>query len=274
MENDMLKLQLKDQRQAPFWVAEKLYSIGSSPDNHLVLPHESISPMHAHLITTINKVYLKDNRSTGGCYVNEQRITHKEVVPGDVIRLGSIELEVLAPTEGASEAPANEWRLVADGGWLAGQSYPVPRGRPATIGRADDNDIVIPGSHLSRHHAQVQVQGDQLLVKDLDSVSGTYVNETLAPSTLARSGDRLRIDVYSFRIIGPEHATRPRSASLANLKPLERVKPDFHTPKRWKTRPTSPGNRQEPAPGQRQEAWLWIALIIAAILLIGGLYWI
>ncbi|MDQ2077691.1 FHA domain-containing protein [Marinimicrobium sp. ABcell2] len=272
----MLKLQLKDRRQDPVWVAEKLYSIGSAPDNHLVLPDESISPVHARLITTANKVYLKDNNSPFGCYVNEQRITQKEIQPGDVIRLGSIELEVLAPTEAANEAPALEWHLVADGGWLAGKSYAIPRDRPATIGRADVNDIVIPGSHLSRRHAQVQVQGDQLLVEDLDSVSGTYVNEQLASRTPARSGDRLRIDVYSFRIVGPEHAARPKSTftPLANLKPLARVKPDVHTPKRWKTRPTSPGNREEPKPHQRQELWLWVVLIVTAILLIGGLYWI
>lgn len=274
MDNHMLKLQLKDRQEAPFSIAEKLYSIGSAAENHLVLQHESVAPVHARLVTIAHKVYLKDNHSHGGCYINGQRVTQKEVLPGDVIRLGEVELEVLAP-ENDSEALATEWRLVAEGGWLAGKSYPIPQDRPATIGRADDNDIVIPGAHLSRRHTQVQRQGNQLRVQDLDSISGTYVNEARISNTQARSGDRLRMDVYSFRIVGPEHAVRPRlpTAPPPELEPPERIKPASQVPRRWKTRPTSPGNRHEPTPGQRSETWLWAVLIIAAILLIGGLYW-
>lgn len=262
----MFKLQLKDRQEGPFLVKEKLYSIGSDADNHLVLQHESVAPVHARLVTTANKLYLKDNHSHGGCYINGQRVTQKEVLPGDVIRLGSVELEVVAPTAGSAELLATDWRLIGEGGWLAGKSYPIPQDRPVTIGRADDNDIVIPGAHLSRRHAQLQSQGDRLRVQDLNSVSGTYVNDALVGSIQARSGDRLRLDVYSFRIVGPEYEARPQ--------PLERIKPPIQAPKRWKTRPTSPGNRAEPTPGQKSEAWLWAVLIIAAILLIGGLYWV
>src|SRR5690625_4828824 len=86
MDSHMLKLQLKDRQEGPFRVTDKLYSIGSATENHLVLSHASVAPVHAHLVTAANKVYLRDNHSPGGSYVNGQRVTQKEVLPGDVIR--------------------------------------------------------------------------------------------------------------------------------------------------------------------------------------------
>lgn len=261
----MLKLQLKDRQEGPFWVRDKLYSIGSDTENHLVLAHASIAPVHAHLVTAANKVYLRDNHSPGGSYVNGQRVTQKEVLPGDVIRLGAIELQVRAPVQSENKAAATGWRLVAEGGWLAGKSYPIPDDQSVTIGRADSNDIVVPGTHLSRHHAQLHRLGNQVRVQDLNSISGTYVNDVQIGCAQARNGDRLRLDVYTFRIVAPEPMTEPAT--------FERVKPLPDTTRRWKTRPTSPGNREEPTPGQRSEAWLWAVLVVAAILLVGGLYW-
>src|SRR5690606_19133236 len=68
---DMLKLQLKDKRDEPILVEEKLYSIGSASDNNLVLTDPSIDPIHARLISGENgKVFIKDNTSANGSFVN------------------------------------------------------------------------------------------------------------------------------------------------------------------------------------------------------------
>src|SRR5690625_5171472 len=162
-------------------------------------------------------------------------------------------------------ATPKEWRVVAEGGCHDGNSYPIPDKQPGTIGRSDSNDIVIPGAHLSRRHAQLHRLGDQVRVQDLNSISGTYVNDVQIGCTQARNGDRLRLDVYTFRIVTPEPTLQPA--------PFERVKPFRDATRRWKTRPTSPGNREELSPGTRSEAWLLAVLVVAAILLVGGLYW-
>jgi len=49
-------------------------------------------------------------------------------------------------------------------------------GAITTIGRWQDNDIVVDDRWVSRHHAQVRRAGDQYIVKDLDSKNGTLVN--------------------------------------------------------------------------------------------------
>ncbi len=279
----MLKLQIRDSREAPVWVVEKHYTIGRAPDNLLVLDAPEIALHHASLMTTPQGIFLKDQHSSSGSFVNGQRITHKQILPGDLISLGHFELEVLSPgkDEQASKSanPLGSWRLVADGSWLAGQSYELPTERATIIGRANECDIVIPGSHLSRRHTELRVLGGSLHVKDLDSVSGTYINEQPVTTTLAHDGDRLRLDVYSFRILDAAFSSVTRRSkpkpTIAELRPLEPKKLQLSPPKRWKTRPTSPGNRPEPSyPKRRKELWLWLALLLAAGVLIAGLYWV
>lgn len=279
----MLKLQFKDQRQPPFWVVDKLYSIGSAEDNHLVLKDEGIAPLQARLIATSEKIFLKDNNSDTGCFVNGQRITQREILPGDQLRLGPVELEVLEPNDDTfpGRSGADPWRLVASGSWLSGQSYTIPEEGTAVIGRSSQCDIVIPGTHLSRRHVELRVQGGSLHVKDLGSVNGTYLNDRPVTEGLAHGGDQLRLDVYTFRVVSPtgdRERTRLRATTTVNQRPTPKPKPKKITdlpPRRWKTRPTSPGNRQEPTYNERrQELWLWLVVLAAVLLLLGAFFWV
>ncbi|EEP70274.1 hypothetical protein MCAG_00601 [Micromonospora sp. ATCC 39149] len=78
---------------------------------------------------------------------------------------------------------------------------PVPVGRAEVrIGRADDlGEIALRlGAHgnVSRQHALVWVEHDELYVQDLSSTNGTYVNDRrLDPHTRQRlfDGDELRL---------------------------------------------------------------------------------
>jgi len=277
----MLKIHFKDNRHPPLWVVEKLYSIGSAADNNLVLNDEGVDALHARLISSENKVFLKDNNSQSGCFVNGQRVTQKEIFPGDVIRLGPVEIEVLDPhragPQPVSRSETPPWRLVSDSSWLAGKSFEVPRDKPVIIGRGTQCDIVIPGTHLSRRHAELTAEGSSLRVKDLSSANGTFINERRVEEAVAYSGDRLRIDVYSFRLVGPEsldRKTRIRPSIEALTKPVEKRQAS-QEPKRWKTRPTSPGNRVEPTYVERRRGGLWwlVALVVAvAVALLAAFY--
>jgi hypothetical protein len=52
----------------------------------------------------------------------------------------------------------------------------VPISRLLTIGRAQNNDLVLNALFASRRHAWVWRQGDQFIIEDLGSMHGTYVN--------------------------------------------------------------------------------------------------
>ena len=63
-----------------------------------------------------------------------------------------------------------------------------------TIGRWQDNDLVVDDRWVSRHHARVRREGDQYFIEDLGSKNGTLVNgwRITGPTALA-DGDEIQV---------------------------------------------------------------------------------
>jgi len=55
--------------------------------------------------------------------------------------------------------------------------YPIQKGMSLSIGRIDDNDIIIENLAVSGHHAKIDSVGEKYLITDLNSKNGTFVNE-------------------------------------------------------------------------------------------------
>jgi len=72
---------------------------------------------------------------------------------------------------------------------------------PFVIGRRSENDGTLPLACVSRRHCQLTRTGEQVLVHDLDSHNGTYVNGTLVtnPSPI-KNGDELKLGPCPFRV--------------------------------------------------------------------------
>ena len=69
-----------------------------------------------------------------------------------------------------------------------------------SIGRGDDNDIVISDSYVSHHHAVITLVNTLYVLEDLRSVNHTYVNgKILEGSTWLQTGDLIRIGLVTFR---------------------------------------------------------------------------
>lgn len=60
-----------------------------------------------------------------------------------------------------------------------------------TIGGGSKSDLAIPVRGVSRLHARVSVEDDGLVVEDLDSKNGTFVNGVAIARSMLRVGDRL-----------------------------------------------------------------------------------
>lgn len=69
-------------------------SIGRSRECGLVLPHTGVSREHA-IVRVLGRTALIEDRSTFGTFVNGQRISSRELQPGDRIAIGPYELRVL-----------------------------------------------------------------------------------------------------------------------------------------------------------------------------------
>lgn len=56
---------------------------------------------------------------------------------------------------------------------------------PATIGRAAPAEIILEGGTVSRRHCRLELAGDRLLISDLGSTNGTFVNGEPVTSAVA-----------------------------------------------------------------------------------------
>lgn len=94
-----------------------------------------------------------------------------------------------------------------------------------TIGRDRANDIVLESAGVSRHHAVLVREGPALMLIDLESANGTFVNgEPALPDELVRlaDGDELRLGEVRARYVAPHAAGSPPDVLLPRATPLGR----------------------------------------------------
>ena len=86
------KYVLKINDEEFYALTQMTINIGRHPDNQLVIPDPRVSRHHAQLRMTENHFVLSDLRSTGGTYINGEKITQQELIPGDIISLAGFPL--------------------------------------------------------------------------------------------------------------------------------------------------------------------------------------
>lgn len=77
----------------------------------------------------------------------------------------------------------------------------VPIGnRPVTIGRSPDNDLPVDNLAVSNYHARVYYEGARLVVEDLDSLNGTFVNDLRVERAMLHDGDSIWIGKHHIKV--------------------------------------------------------------------------
>ncbi|MBK6694677.1 MAG: GGDEF domain-containing protein [Myxococcales bacterium] len=83
--------------------------------------------------------------------------------------------------------------LVALSGETIGQLYPLPAGE-TVVGRGTQATVKLNDDGISRKHARLLRRGGEVLVEDMQSANGTYVNdEEVRGQRLLRDGDKIRL---------------------------------------------------------------------------------
>lgn len=86
-------------------------------------------------------------------------------------------------------------------GKYKGAAFAIPDGGELIIGRSGDRDIVLEEEMVSRQHAKVRAEGDELILVDLGSTNGTFVNGEKVRRIALNNGDRLLIGTSIARIV-------------------------------------------------------------------------
>jgi len=68
--------------------------VGRHPDNDFAIEHPTISSVHCELVLQDTGVLLRDLESTNGTFVNDEQVREMQLAPGQIVRLGDVELLV------------------------------------------------------------------------------------------------------------------------------------------------------------------------------------
>ena len=82
--------------------------------------------------------------------------------------------------------------------------------------------VVLPGAHVSRRHAELLLLEEGLYVRDLSSSNGTYVNGERVEEAFVASGDSIRFDNITLTVVAPDQ--NPEATVLLprqNQRPVE-----------------------------------------------------
>jgi pSer/pThr/pTyr-binding forkhead associated (FHA) protein len=77
----------------------------------------------------------------------------------------------------------------------------IPVGnRPIGIGRSPDNDIPVDNLAVSNYHARIYFEAGRLVIEDLDSLNGTFVNDMRVERATLHDGDNIHIGKHHIKV--------------------------------------------------------------------------
>jgi pSer/pThr/pTyr-binding forkhead associated (FHA) protein len=224
--------------------------IGRKEPAGLIINHPEISRRHARIYLQNENYFIADLGSSNGTSVNGVPVvTPRQLSSGDMIQLGpdvrlSFTLTAHAQTRPGAQ-PSGELqspnRTILDANILSGaveasaastpprlivtvagheaEGHTLNRNR-ITLGRAEDNDIVVPSPIISRHHATLELTpaGYEVRIEPGATNTLTCQGRPVVDRRLLANGDVLRIDsetpgmMVSMTFLAPGQAPTRLSA--------------------------------------------------------------
>ncbi len=168
----------------------KIIKIGRSQECELKINDSSVSRMHARVIIDNGDVIIEDLNSANGTYVNNQRVKQSKISRYDILRLGNHQLDLSHIFETAFEVKTGTSGVNRAGSLI----------RTVSIGRANDNDIIINDPHISSHHAVIRVENGRMTIQDSGSMNGTFVNRNRITSADISFSDDIQLGSYKLNL--------------------------------------------------------------------------
>jgi predicted component of type VI protein secretion system len=124
-------------------------------------------------------------------------------------------------------------KLVVLSAGLSGRSHELKADK-TTIGRVEDNTFQLAEPSVSSHHCEVELRGSDVLVKDLNSTNGTFINGEKVTESVLKPGQTLRLGQVEIRLEtegmpapapSPASAPSPAAAAAPAPAPAQSKKP-------------------------------------------------
>ncbi len=226
-----LKLVFPGNGRQPVLLSPGSFLVGSDPASEVVIEGAGILPMHCEMIVGAQGVQLRVPPARN-VWVNERAVDGMIALrAGDSIRCGGELirlLEVSTPLvggttpvrQGDGDIGATMVRPVVPkfvlrgmSGERFGRSFPL--NASLTVGRAEEATLHLPIDGISRQHARLTPAGDEILLEDLGSANGTWLNGKRISRAQAQHGDEISFDTQRFQLIVPGQALKATATPTA-----------------------------------------------------------
>ncbi len=199
--------------------------VGSGADCQIMLAAPGIGLRHCVLHSHGENATVKPVDAQAVTVLNGKQITAETPIkPGDLVLFAKVGCRVVASEKATPPPPRKpmsppvaatgddgrtrvrmalpKFMLRGVSGPTFGKTYAVVGSM--TIGRNHDCDIAIATDEISRHHAKLQVTPTGVMVEDLGSANGTFVNnQRVHGSAMMKGNDELRLDTIRFLLVSP-----------------------------------------------------------------------
>ncbi|QDG54439.1 FHA domain-containing protein [Persicimonas caeni] len=186
------------------------YVIGRLDECDIVLPSSSVSRKHARIFIENDRCFIEDLGSANGVIVDGQRvIQRRDLGTASQIRIGDfyLYLEFKATGQHGRQSVLNtlfisnnsdHHKLVRVNDSFAGEEFSLSE-IENTIGRTDDNFILLSDQSISRQHAKIVRDADHYTLVDLGSSNGTRLNgSSVSGSKRLKPGDVVEFGDVEF----------------------------------------------------------------------------
>lgn len=228
-----MKLVFPDGDRPQMLLEQRLYRLGSAHDADVVIRVEGIEPLHCELQVGAQGVQLRVPKGIP-VRVNERPVAGLIALrAGDTLGLAAVRIRLLDAAAGGSMASPAAMRspegadrnatvvrpvlpkfvLRGLSGDHFGRSYPLQAS--LTIGRADDAGLRLALDSISRLHARLTPAGDEVLLEDLGSANGTWLNGKRVTRAPVMHGDEICFDTQRFQLVMPGQPIQAKAADTS-----------------------------------------------------------
>jgi pSer/pThr/pTyr-binding forkhead associated (FHA) protein len=219
-----MKLIFPNGEHEPIELKDGAALVGTAPDCQIILAAPGIAARHCELRTRGEQTLVLALDAQAATVLNGRQISGETAIkPGDLLLFAKVGCRVVAtekvtlqtplrkpaPASAGDDDGRTRVRMALPKYLLRGVSGPTFGKAYAmvgtlVVGRNADCGICIPTDEISRHHAKLQVVPDGVMVEDMGSANGTFVNnQRVHAGTLLKPGDELRLDTVRFLLMSP-----------------------------------------------------------------------
>jgi ABC-type multidrug transport system ATPase subunit/pSer/pThr/pTyr-binding forkhead associated (FHA) protein len=154
--------------------------IGRNTANDIVISSNVISGNHAFIELINSRLFLTDNGSTNGTFVNNQQVSPGQpidITDQTVFLAGLTAIQVLVKSASSTGQPPRATNTSEDLTNLGERILEQLQSKATIIiGRSESVDVFINNTQISRNHSKITRIDNKYFIEDLGSINGTFVN--------------------------------------------------------------------------------------------------